>query len=159
MERNQGIPPTPEDKNILELDPYRKEYLIVWDIEEGDNPSYLAKKVHNPTNENIWQQIFDYYNTQCQEEILTGMTFEDKKVWLSVENQLNYQRNWEFAKEQETYVPVKVKLGTDKEPFYREFTTLADLQIFVSAVHYHIQNTIQKYWEIKDSIDWTKYEL
>lgn len=158
--RKQGKPPVEEGKKALLLDKYKKEYLLVWDvIDEEDNQSYEAIKVINPTEQSIKELLIDYYNLKCQQEIITGMVFEEHPVWLSQENQLNYQAAWDFAKDAEEMTPLKIKLGTDFQPIYRTFTTKADLQIFISAVHYHIQNTLEKYWEIKDSINWDEYVL
>lgn len=157
--RRQGTPPVPEGKKALLLDEYKKEYLIVWDVVDGDEPSYEAIKVLNPTPASIKALIIEYYNERCREEILRGLTFEDNLVWLSQENQLNYRASWDFAKDVQEYIPIKVKLGTDEEPVYRVFETKEDFEIFISAVHYHIQGTIQKYWDLKDSVNWDEYVI
>ena len=62
------------------------------DNEEDENGFNLRKKyTKKPTNEEIISDIFDALNKMCDDKILSGHTFKGMPVWLSKENQSNYE--------------------------------------------------------------------
>lgn len=114
-----------------------------------------------PTFDKIKSAIINYYNELCDKEITEGFRFENNLVWLNMENQQNYKAAFDLAmmaKGQNGTLPLTFKFGTETESVYRTFKDLEDLQNFyISAVRY-IQETLAKYWKIKDSIDWNTYK-
>ena len=107
--------------------------------------------------------ILNHYNDKCNQEILSGLTYEGSLVWLSSENQFNYKAAFDFAFQTVAsggeFIPVTVKLSEEDTPVYKTFSDITELQEFMTSCLTHIQNTLSKYWEIKDNIDWSKYEI
>jgi hypothetical protein len=75
-------------------------------------------------------------------------------IWLSMENQLNYQNSYYTAKL--TGVLPTFKFG-DETPVYYKFNTLEELEDFICKSTNHIMDTITDGWQMKDSIDFTLY--
>lgn len=143
-----------------------RDYRVRWGIQpliiEGEPQGvyYMEESVdHLPTIDEVKALIISYYNKLCDEEIVSGFQYEDTPVWLSTENQFNYKAALDLAVQtQGATLPIKFKFGNDAAPVYREFTTLDELKAFyVSAIGY-VNEVLQKYWEIKDNIDWKRYE-
>lgn len=143
------------------LNPYLHKYLIRWDFEDIDENTVSYNEVEyygKPTLEATKKLIIDYYNNECNNEILQGLKFEDDIVWLSQENQFNYKSAFDFAVQTDGLnLPVKFKFGTDDEPVYREFYDIIELRDFITVVMTHITYTLNKYWIKKDSINWNDY--
>lgn len=81
-------------------------------------------------------------------------------VWLSMENQFNYKAAFDLAVQTNgDSLPITFKFGTDSEPVYHEFTTLADIHDFyIKAVAFK-DKVLSDGWEAKDAFDFTPYEL
>lgn len=108
----------------------------------------------------VKKAILDKYNTFCNEEIQSKYTFKNHQVWLSQENQFNYKAALDLAVQTGgENLPVTFKLGTDEEPVFQEFKTVEELKEFVSGMLLHINNTLKKYWKLKEEIDWKKYKI
>ena len=137
----------------------------IWAIRVGygedDLGDYCFEERFNgkPSSEEIRKTILSHYNQQCDEEILSGFEFEENPVWLSSENQFNYKAAFDLAVQTGgASLPVKFKFGTDTESVYRTFLELPDLQVFIVQALGYVSSTLDKYWQIKDSIDWSKYD-
>ena len=155
-----------EDKLIACLNPYNNNHMIVCDFNESDNSNFeyvFHTFKHKPSLIEVKKKILDYYNDKCNQEILSGLTYDGSLVWLSSENQFNYKAAFDFAFQTVAsggeFIPVTVKLGEEDTPVYKTFSDITELQEFITSCFTHIQNTLSKYWEIKDNIDWSKYEI
>ena len=112
-----------------------------------------------PTFEQVKTAIIEDINNSVTEKIIEGFEWEDNKVWLTNENQLNYKTAYDLALlDEKSFLPVTFKFGTDEEPVYKTFDTLDDLEDFYIASVQHIKNAIQEGWQMKNSIDWSEYE-
>jgi hypothetical protein len=80
------------------------------------------------------------------------MTFEDKPVWLSIENQINFSQ---------ATAPTRLKIGeeVDGTPVYHEFDTKASLKAFVDACLAWKNECLDAGRAEKEGIDWTPYEV
>lgn len=111
----------------------------------------------------IKSTINNYYNEICSEEILKGFKIASDTVWLSSENQMNYKIYYDFAlvnnQNKLEFKPIKIKIGDETESKYHTFESFEEYQKFVFDYTEHIQNTISKYWKIKDAIDWELYSI
>lgn len=97
-------------------------------------------------------------DSQTDEAILTGYTWNDMQVWLSLENQFNYKAAFDLAVQTSgAELPVKFKFGTPDEPIYYTFTKLSELQNFYVGAKTFINQTLDAGWQRKDSIDWSLY--
>lgn len=143
-----------------------RDYRVRFDVHplmrEGEQQGviYMEESVdHLPTIEEVKALIIAHYNKLCDEEIVCGFEFEGTPVWLSTENQFNYKAAWDLAVQtQGATLPVKFKFGTDSEPIYREFKTIDELRTFYVAAINYVNEVLLKYWQIKDTINWSRYE-
>lgn len=103
--------------------------------------------------------IIDSINTNTDTQIREGHVWNDKQVWLSSENQFNYKAAYDLAVQSYgASLPVTFKFGTDEAPEYHEFTSLDELSEFYLGCVKHINDTLEKGWVLKDTLDWKKYE-
>lgn len=138
-----------------------ENYLLRWDVKK-DNEVYSYEEciIKNPTINEIKELIINYYNKQCDQEIVQGFYFEDNQVWLTTENTFNYKAAWDLAFQTNgASLPTTFKFGPTGTPVYRVFKEVEDIQNFHVKFISYIDTTLKKYWEIKDNIDWSKYEL
>ena len=154
MQRVQGNPQVA----LLECtNPVRNKWRVRWDVTtDADGiTSYMEQQFsHRPTVDEIKTLISGWISDRTAAEILSGFSYEGVPVWLSVENQSNYQRAYIQANlGLPGALPVTFKFGTDDAPVYRKFGTLPELEAFYTAYSAHIQDTQQKGWEAKDNID------
>lgn len=155
------------EKNIMISNPAKGSYMMWYDIQEEENEatnvleySYMEHRFDSkPSLNDIKKVIIDYYNGECDKEILSGLQYENYLVWLSQENQINYQRQYVLAVNNGSNLPIVVKVGDDDSPQNISFTTVEDFEDFFNEVNNHIEDTLSKYRTIKDNIDWTKYEI
>jgi len=161
MTRTEGA----EVFHIRCINERRKRYSIAWDFQskedESGNYSYMEYTFdHLPTADEIREVIFRYYDEQTDAAILSGYTFGDIPVWLSMENQFNYKAAYDLAVQtQGESLPVRFKLGTNAEPQYHTFNTLADLEAFYTGALAFIQQTLEAGWDKKDAIDLDDYTV
>ncbi len=113
---------------------------------------YLPKKQTNAlTIDIVKAAIIDDIDERVKTQIVGGMTWNDKPVWYSIENQLNFTN---------ATAPVTLKIGEQEDgtAIYEDFETAEQLETFCTACNAHKQNTLTEGWAEKDGIDWTHYE-
>ena len=109
------------------------------------------KKQGRPSLEQVKAAIIADINEKVKAKIIGGFVWNDKPVWLSEENQMNFAQG---------VVPVTFKIGeqADGTPIYQEFATKTELKNFVEACVAWKQQCLADGWQEKDGIDWTPYE-
>ena len=109
------------------------------------------KKQGKPSFEQAKAAIIADINERIKAKIVGGFVWNDKPVWLSEENQMNFAQ---------AVVPATFKIGeqTDGTPIYQEFSTKTELKNFVEACVAYKQKCLADGWAEKDGIDWTPYE-
>ena len=147
-------------------------YLIRWDYEddkeidpetriESESPlgTWTYERLYyTPSIDAIQNMILSYMNNQIDNEILNNFVWNDHHVWLSTENQFNYKTAYDLAVQTNgASLPVTFKFGTSANPTYHKFETVEDLSDFYLKATKFISDTLQKGWNKKDSIDWSKY--
>ena len=85
------------------------------------------------------------------------------KVWLSKENQSNFQTKYNRAKTSPDSVsyPVTYKISEDEETkaaIYEHFADFNELESFVLGGEDYVEQQYGAGWIEKDSIDWAPYE-
>ena len=113
---------------------------------------YLYKKQTSQVNfEMVKRAIIADINERVKANIIGGFVWNEKPVWLSEENQMNFAQG---------VVPVTFKIGeqADGTPIYQEFATKTDLKNFVEACVAWKQQCLTDGWAEKDGIDWAPYE-
>ena len=121
---------------------------------------FYHKRDGKPTLASIRRAIEDDINARTDERILSGFVWESKNVWLSRENEFNFKAAYDIAVQTEgTNIPIKFKLGesADGTPVYHTFRSLSSLQDFYMQAIAYIQQCLADGWQMKDSIDWSKY--
>lgn len=123
---------------------------------------YLPKKQASQiTPDVVKQAVLADINARVATRILSGLTWNDKPVWLSTENQHNWKAAYDRALQADgTTLPVKFKLGEteDGTPVYHTFTSLNAFGDFTDAWQQHIRQCLADGWAEKDAIDWTPYQ-
>ena len=108
------------------------------------------KKQGKPTFEAAKAAIIADINERITAQIVSGMTFDEKPVWLSIENQINFTT---------ATAPCRLKIGeeADGTPVYHEFETKAALKAFNDACLAWKNECLEAGRAEKESIDWTPY--
>ena len=124
-------------------------------IAESDNATwfeiYFAKKQGKPSFEQVKAAIIADINERVKALIIGGFVWNDKPVWLSEENQMNFAQ---------AVCPVTLKIGeqADGTPIYQEFANQEEMQAFTAACVAWKQQCLAAGWAEKDGMDWAPYE-
>jgi hypothetical protein len=113
---------------------------------------YMPKKqTAQLTFDVVKQAILADINDKVKTAIISGFVWNDKPVWFSEENQLNFSQS---------VVPVTLKIGEEEDgtPIYHQFDTVEDLKAFSDACNAWKQQCLTAGYAEKDSIDWAPYE-
>lgn len=122
--------------------------------EEGDKAEWYQldfyKKQGKPSFEKVKAVIIADINERITAKIVGGMTFEDKPVWLSIENQINFTT---------ATAPCRLKIGEEEDgtPVYHDFETKAQLKSFNDACLAWKNEQLEAGRAEKEGIDWTPY--
>lgn len=143
------------------ISPKRNRWAVRWNVrEESDGVfSYMEEIIdHTPTAEDVRRIITAWVDEKTATEIREGMEYQGHLVWLSMENQVNYQREYSRAVATAgASLPVTVKLGTDETPVLVTFNTLEQITAFYEAVAQHISTAQARGWEYKAAVTWENY--
>lgn len=151
------------------INPDKNKWHVRWNI--MPNTSEAGEKVsgvnyeevefsYKPTIEEIKKAVIDWYNSKIDDSILKDFVWNNTPVWLSMENQFNYKAAFDLAVQTNgESLPITFKFGTDSEPVYHEFTTLADIQDFYTKAVAFKDKVLSDGWKAKDAFDFTPYEL
>lgn len=122
------------------------------DAESGFNWYHVFD--HRPDFAEVRKLILDTINKETDRRILQDFVWKDMPVWLSTENQFNYKAAYDLAVQSDgASLPVRFKFGTDSDPVYHVFDTVAELADFYTAAMKHISDTLAAGWAEKDSLD------
>lgn len=128
--------------------------------ENGIGYDYRHTFDHVPTDDEILSVITDQVNTDTGQKILTGFSWNGKKVWLSTENQFNFKTAYDLAVQTGgSSLPVKFKLGEDDTgtSVYHTFCTLEEFTDFYTQAIAFVNKTLVDGWNLKDSINVIKF--
>lgn len=141
------------------INPLRDKWEVTWLLGKEDTQyAYMSEILdHKPSLEEIKSIIYTWYNNKIQEQIISGYMWKGNKVWLSLENQLNYKLSYDLASQSKDNLPT-FKLGTTDAPIYYKFTSLDELKEFSLGINDYINSILEEGWKIKESVDWTPYE-
>lgn len=144
-------------KHIECVDSKRNIWKIRWDFKDDSFEEVTLD--YKPSLEKIQDLIYDWYNKQTDKAILEGFVWKDMPIWLSSENQFNYKAAFDLAMMSDgANLPIKFKFGTTKDPIYYTFETVGDLSDFYMQAMSYINDTLDKGWQQKDSINWNRYK-
>ena len=112
---------------------------------------YMPKKqLSQLTLADVKEAIIGDINDRTTERIISGFKWQEKPVWLSIENQLNFSQ---------ATAPVTLKIGEQEggTPVYHTFDTQQDITDFCTACTQWTQQQRESGWQEKDDIDWAPY--
>lgn len=145
-----------EDFSYIKVDGSR--IVIGYGLKEAENglyewyEVYLYKKQNSQiTFDVVKDAIISDINERVKNKIIGGFMWNDKSVWLSEENQMNFAQ---------AVVPATFKIGEEEDgtPIYHSFSTKTELKNFVEACVQWKQQCLSDGWAEKDAIDWQPYE-
>lgn len=149
-------------KHIECINPKKNKWRIRWDFQEKEEGivEYMEEDFdHKPTDAEIRDVIVKWYNSEIDNEIISGFTWNDLPIWLSMENQFNYKTAFDAAvMSNGATLPVTFKFGSDV-PTYYEFTTIEELSDFYYKAIAYVQYVLQKGWDKKDSFNIKNYQV
>ena len=113
-----------------------------------------------PNFEDLKKAILEDINKDTDYKILTGFTWNNIHVYLSIENQRNFSEAYHMAQSSSSILPITFKLGEDEneEPVYYTFTTVEELTSFYTQAFAYINQCLNEGWQRKDAIDWEPYK-
>ena len=114
---------------------------------------YLPKnQLSQLTLADVKSAVIADIDERIKAQIIGGMVWNDKPVWLSIENQLNFTN---------AVAPVTLKIGEQEDgtAIYEDFENSEQLTDFRTACNNHKQNALTAGWTEKDGIDWTRHRL
>ena len=149
---------------------YGKRTIISYDFKEDEDgihatwyEIYFSQKVSvYPSLDTIKKSIIADINSRTDEKILSGFMWRNINVWLSSENQFNFKAAYDLVVQTNGQsLPVKFKIGEteNKEPVYHTFETMEEFTDFYTKAIAYINKCLNEGWELKDSIDWSEYEI
>lgn len=145
-----------------------KRYAVRWDIHQSESIKWARGRVtnymerlfdHLPTLQEVRRAIESWIDAETEAAITGGFTWEGHSVRLTVTDRQDYTAEFNLAVlTGGENLPVTVRLGTDENPVYRDFTTLTELAAFYEAVRRHVRTRQQAGWLRKAEIDYTLYD-
>lgn len=150
MEKILGA--TERKDGIQQIGRKRWELFYGFGMNGDTGYNYRQTLEYKPTPHEVKQIILNQINANVQEDILQGMTWNGRVVWLSAEN----QRNIVLAASLKA--TITLKLGTD-EDFELHTFDADEVQTFAKAVQEHIEQAIANGRMAKSEIDWSVYGI
>lgn len=146
------------------INPHTDKWMVRWDYqvedEENGNVRFAeAVFMHKPELIEIKEVVISYFNEVINQNIY-NFKWNEYDVYLSMENQQNYKGAYDMARDTDgANLPVMFKFGGTFDPQYHEFKTFDELRDFYFAAIDHISMKLAEGWQLKDSIDWSEYDV
>ena len=128
------------------------------DAESGYN--WRKDYDHIPTIAEVKADIEALINGEIEKKILSGFEWSGIKVWLSLENQMNFKAAYDLAVQTDGQrLPKKMKLGEDGSgnAVYHTFEDLAEFTDFYTKAIAYVSDCLNEGWQEKDSIDYSVF--
>lgn len=134
------------------------QIVICYGLNQVEGKLYEWHEIYLPKTQNanlsldiVKTAILNDINKRVKTAIISGFVWNEKPVWLSEENQLNFSQ---------AVVPATLKIGEQEDgtPIYETFDTKTDLKAFNEACTLWKQQCLSEGYSEKDAIDWSPYE-
>ena len=134
------------------------QIVICYGLKQVKGELYEWHEIYLPKTQNanlsldiVKTAILNDINKRVKTAIISGFVWNEKPVWLSEENQLNFSQ---------AVVPATLKIGEQEDgtPIYETFDTKTTLKAFNDACSLWRQQCLSEGYNEKDGIDWTPYE-
>lgn len=143
------------------INPILDKWMVLWTTGYEDNSfTFMAEEFsHKPTLQEIKDVILSWCNANIENIILSGFTWRDIPIWLSMENQFNYKVAYDIAAQSGGEKLPTFKFGSTESPVYYKFESFEDLKDFYTKAANFVNQTLSEGWTVKDSIDWDAYSV
>lgn len=143
------------------INPILDKWIVLWAVGFEENSfTFMAEEFnHKPILQEIKDTILTWYNTRIEEKILSGFTWKDIPVWLSMENQFNYKAAYDIAVQSGGKILPTFKFGSTENPIYYKFESFQDLKDFYLKAMEFVNQTLSEGWTTKDKINWSLYSV
>lgn len=139
----------------------RRRWEVFFGFGEDNAGTYIHSHVfeYKPSFEEVKEIVIAQINANVQEKILSGMTYRDRVVWLSAENQRNIALAYAMAKGGDIQTLPTLKLGSDEDYEMYTFQDVNEFVAFAIQVQEHIEACVAAGREEKSLVEWSKYEV
>ncbi|MCD8008992.1 MAG: hypothetical protein LUF68_08725 [Clostridiales bacterium] len=145
------------------INPLKNRWAIRWDIQPDEESGITYHEYifnRQPTLREIKDIILEWCNDSIKNEITAGFVWRDMPIWLSQENQLNYQADYlQAVTTNGQSLPVKCKFGMEENPEYFTFNELDEIKDFYESYVSYIREVQSKGWELKKDFDFSPYDV
>lgn len=135
----------------------RWEVFYGYGEEDGVGYQYRIVVTHRPSMDEVKAMVLERINQNVQERILCGLSYRDRMVWLSAENQRNIAMAYALAKGGDLEELPTLKLGTDDDFEFYTFEDIEEFIEFAKSVQAHVERCLNDGRTEKESVDWSAY--
>lgn len=146
-----------EERNDRLVKIGKSKWLLIfghYEDEDGLKYHYRKKYDHKPSKEELKGDVEGLVNAITDQKILTGFKWNDKKVWLSLENQINFRAQYDLCVQTDgASLPVKLKLGEDEDGngVYHTFEGREEFSEFYAEQVTFVYDTLAEAWNEKEA--------
>ena len=120
--------------------------------------SYIVYNNYKPPVDVIKNDLEEIINASVSRSIMNDFYWKDSNINLSKENQMNYKASYDLAAQTNgKNLPIRIKANKNGKTEYLVFFTMKELEEFYLAMNLHINNSLERGWQKKDSIDYSLY--
>lgn len=143
------------------------KYVISWGLEKmNDNPEDDTYKWnyfildHKPAIPEIKDIINNYINEKIKKSIEENYYWNNMRIKLSLENQIDYKLLFDTTILQEgANLPEKLKFKINGENIYYEIESIDEFKDFIINMNNHIRNCVKIGYNMKESINYEEYVI
>lgn len=142
----------------------REKFELIYGYGEDENGGWNWRQrfSHKPDLDEIKATILATINSEVQNRIQSSFVWNSKPIWLSNENQMNFNSAYTIAVSTNgSNLPIKFKIGEDSDGkvIYHTFTKIESLAEFIQKQSAHIQECLKAGWKEKDALDLTEFMI
>lgn len=163
--KNNMITKFNKKENYIPIKNVSGKYVVAFNyVEDTIIPDYGTWTEitfdYKPGFEKIKSSIISIIDALTRDKIINDFRWNDYNVYLTIENQTNYNREYYLASSTNgKNLPVTFKFEKDGVSEFYTFKTLEELQQFYIDMSEHIRKVQSDGWETKNSINWDVYKI
>lgn len=143
-----------EERHDILINHGTKKCVLIYGYGEENGQGYDYRQTfdHIPTKEEVVEILHAQIDADTDNTILDSFVWNEKPVWLSMENEFNFKAAYDIAvQSQGQSLPVKFKLGQiNGQPVYHTFEDMTEFTDFYTKAMNFINTTLNIGWEKKD---------
>lgn len=141
------------------------KYVVSWGLNQIDQSNdlwqwYYFVVNHKPSINEIKTNIETFINEQTKNIIFNHFKWNDMKIYLSLENQIDYKLLFDATMIQDgKNLPEVLKFKINDENVYYEITSIDEFKDFILSINEHIRKSLKYGNDLKDSIEYYDYKI